>query len=61
MGALNIFRAGLSLRKRVQPLGRAITFEHQCDRRGVLKSPPAGRHSIKTEYLESHDDNECTS
>ena len=36
-------------------MGRTITFEHQCDRRGVLKSPPAGRHSIRTKYLESYD------
>ena len=26
--ALNIFRADLSLRKKVQPLGRTIAFEH---------------------------------
>jgi len=61
VSALNIFRACLSLRKRVQPLGRAITFEQRCDRRGVVKSPAAGWHPTRTKYLESYDDNEYKS
>ena len=40
--------------------GRTIALEHRCDRRGVLKSPPAGGHSIRNKYLESYDYNECT-